>query len=120
MKYLGDLEKCDQQFVETCSTKNVGDLEKCCRRFGENCSAKMLEIWRNVVGDLEKTVWQKTLEIWRNVVGIVMAISYWSLLRSSLELGDRKWRLNHNGDKLWRPKLYSSWSGEYISGAFQG
>ena len=30
--------------------------------------------------------------------GVFMAISYWSLLRSSLELGDRKWRLNHNGE----------------------
>ena len=52
------------------------------------------------VGDLEKRG------------GAVMAISYWSSLRSSLELGDCKWTLNHNGEKngdnLWRPKLYSS------------
>ena len=68
-----------------------GDLEKPVRR-------NMLEIWRNVVGDLEKPVRRNTLEIWRNVFGVVMAISYWSSLWSSLELGDRKWRLNHNGE----------------------
>ena len=27
-----------------------------------------------------------------------MVISYWSSLRSSLELGDHKWRLNRNGE----------------------
>ena len=59
--------------------KYVGDLEKPGRRFGETCSAKY-------VGDLEKHG------------GAVMAISYWSSLRSSLELGDRNWRLNHNGE----------------------
>ena len=32
--------------------------------------------------------------------GAVMAISYWSLLRSSLELDYRKWRLNRNGEKM--------------------
>ena len=48
---------------------------------GETCLAKY-------VGDLEKHG------------GAIMAISYWSLLRSSLELGDRKWRLNHNGEKM--------------------
>ena len=32
--------------------------------------------------------------------GAVMAISYWSSLRSSLELGYRKWRLNRNGEKM--------------------
>ena len=42
----------------------------------------------------------KTLEIWRIVVGVVMAISYWSSLWSSVELGDHKWRLNHNGEKV--------------------
>ena len=85
--------------------KYLGDSEKRGRRFGENCSAKY-------VGDLEKRG------------GVFMAISCWSSLWSSLELGDRKWRLNHNGenngDKLWRPTIYSSWSGEYISRAFQG
>ena len=30
--------------------------------------------------------------------GAFMAISYWSSLRSSLELGDRKWGLNRNGE----------------------
>ena len=59
--------------------ENVGDLEKRDGRFGETCSAK-------------------TLEIWRNVVSAVMAISYWSLLSSSLELGDHKSRLNHHGE----------------------
>ena len=58
------------------------------------------------------------------MVGAVMVILYWSLLWSSLELGDRKWRLNHNGEIMETnygdKKLYSSWSGEYISGAFQG
>ena len=54
----------------------------------------MLEIWRNAVECL-----------WRSHVGdmekrgrAVMAITYWSSLRSSLELGNRKWRLNHNGE----------------------
>ena len=69
----------------------VGDLEKLVWR-------NMLEIWRNVVGDLEKPVRRNTLEIWRNVVGDFMEITYWSSLRSSLELGDRKWRLNRNGE----------------------
>ena len=31
--------------------------------------------------------------------GVFMVITYWSTLRSSLELGDRKWRLNRNGDQ---------------------
>ena len=30
--------------------------------------------------------------------GTFMEISYWSLLRSSLELDDCKWRLNSNGE----------------------
>ena len=70
-------------------------------------------------GDLEKHVWRNTLVIWRKRVrrfgetrsakyvgdlekrgGVVMAISYWSSLRSSLELGDRKWRLKRNGEKM--------------------
>ena len=34
------------------------------------------------------------------MVGVVMAISYWSSLWSSIELGDRKWGLNHNGEKV--------------------
>ena len=61
--------------------KYVGDLEKRGRRFGETCSAKY-------IGDLEKRG------------GAVMAISYWSSLRSSLELGNHKWRLNRNGEKM--------------------
>ena len=51
-------------------------------------------------GNLEKTCSAKTLEIWRNVVGAVMAISDWSSLWRSVELGDRKWRLNRNGEKM--------------------
>jgi len=86
---FGDLEKH--------VAKYVGDLEKTCsaiwrkrvRRFGEN-----------VFSDLEKTcsaTWRK--HVWRlgeNVFGAIMAISYWS----SIELGDRKRRLNHNGEKV--------------------
>ena len=30
--------------------------------------------------------------------GAFMEITYWRPLRSSLELGDRKWRLNRNGE----------------------
>ena len=59
--------------------KYLGDLEKSGQRFGETYSAKY-------VGDLEKRG------------RAVMAISYWSSLRSTLELDDRKWRLNHNGE----------------------
>ena len=54
----------------------------------------MLEIWRNAAECL-----------WRSHVGdieksdeAVMVISYWSLLRSSIELDDHKWRLNRNGE----------------------
>ena len=43
-------------------------------------------LWRSHVGDMEKHG------------GAVMAILYWSSLRSSLELDDRKWRLNSNGE----------------------
>ena len=49
---------------------------------------------------LAKTCSAITLEIWRNVVGAVMAILNWSSLWSSIELGDRKWGLNHNGEKV--------------------
>ena len=51
-----------------------------------------------MVGDLEKPVRRNMLENWRNMVREFMEITYWSSLRSSLELGDRKWRLNHNGE----------------------
>ena len=82
-----------------------GDLEK------NHSVIWRKRVWRfgeNVFGDLEKTcsvILEKTrsakmLEIWRNVVGAVMAISYWSSLWSSVELGDHKWRLNHNGEKV--------------------
>jgi len=74
-----------------------------------------LEIWSKVFGDLEKTYlaifgenvsafWRNrsaiTLEVWRNMVGAVMSISYWRSLWSSIELGDRKWGLNHNAEKV--------------------
>ena len=42
--------------------------------------------WQSHVGDMEKCG------------GAFMAISYWSSLRSRLVLGDRKWRLNRNGE----------------------
>ena len=58
------------------------------------------------------------------MVDAVMAISYWSSLWSSLELGDRKWRLNHNGEIMetsYGDQNFIQYkSGEYISGAFQG
>ena len=50
--------------------------------------------------DLEKICSAITLEIWRNMVSAVMAISNWCSLWSSIELGDRKWGLNHNGEKM--------------------
>ena len=43
-------------------------------------------LWRSHVGDMEKHGRAFTV------------ISYWSLLRSSIELGDRRWRLNRNGE----------------------
>ena len=80
-------------------------MEKLFGDFGENGSVIMLEIWRNVVG-------------------AVMAITYWSSLRSSMELGDREWTLNHNRDKMETSygdqNFIQHKSGEYISGAFQG
>ena len=47
------------------------------------CAARQLAKY---LGDMEKHG------------GAFMEITYWSLLRSSLELGDRKWRLNRNGE----------------------
>ena len=65
-------------------------------RFGEKCSA----IWRNLfgenVGELEKCGRRFGELVWRNT----LAISYWSSLWSSVELGGRKWRLNRNGEKV--------------------
>ena len=55
------------------------------RRYGETWRSVL---WRSHVGDMEKRD------------GVVMAISYWSSLRSILELSDRKWRLNRNGEKM--------------------
>ena len=68
------------------------------QRYGETRRSvygdHMLEIWRNMAEQL-----------WRSHVGDIekhgraaMAITCWSSLRSSLELGDHKWRLNHNGE----------------------
>ena len=34
------------------------------------------------------------------MVGAVMAILFWSSSWSGVELGDRKWGLNHNGEKV--------------------
>ena len=77
--------------------------------FGDDLEKTGSAIWRkhvrrrfgeNVFGDLEKTCSAKMLEIWRNMVGAVMAILNWSLLWSSIELGDHKWGLNHNGEKV--------------------
>ena len=85
MKYLGDLEQSVRQFGETCLTKYVGDLEKTClaiwrkcvRRFGENAFGEN-------VGDLEKRGRR----------------SYGDFILVFVKLGDRKWRLNHNGEKI--------------------
>ena len=69
-------------------------------RFGAKCSA----IWRNMFGYLEKTcsaIWRKHVRrLGENVFGAIMAILYWSSLWSSIELGDHKWGLNHNGEKV--------------------
>ena len=74
------------------------------RRFGENLFG---DFWQKCVGHLEKSFGDIgenrsaiTLEIWRNMVGVVMYISYWSSLWSSIELGDLKSGLNHNGEKV--------------------
>jgi len=54
----------------------------------------ILEIWRN----LAEHLWQSHIGDMEKRGGAFMEISYWSSLRSSLELGDRNWRLNHNGE----------------------
>ena len=84
--------------------KYLGDLEQSVWRFGEDLFG---DFWQKCVGDLEKSFGDIgenrsaiTLEIWRNVVGAVMSISYWSSLWSSIELGDHKWGLNHNAEKV--------------------
>ena len=68
------------------------------RRYGETrwsvYGDHMLEIWRNMAGCL----WRSHVGDMEKCGGAFMVISYWSLLRSSLELGDHKWRLNHNGE----------------------
>ena len=104
-KYIGDLEKtCSviwRKHVQRLGENMFYDLEKTCsttwrkrvRQFGEN-----------VFGDLEKTcstIWRKRVRRpGENVFDAIMAISYWSSLWSSIELDDRKWRLNHNGEKV--------------------
>ena len=75
---FGDLEK---TYLVIFGKKCVGDLEKSFGDIGENGSAI-------------------TLEFWRNGVGVVMAILYWSSQWSSMQLGDHKWRLDHNGEKV--------------------
>ena len=67
-----------------------------CWHFGEIIQRH----WREPFGDIGENRSAITLEIWRNMVGAVMAISYWSSLWSSIELGDRKWGLNHNAEKV--------------------
>ena len=54
----------------------------------------MSEIWRNTT----ECLWRSHIGDMEKRGGIFMVISYWSSLRSSLELGDHKWRLNHNGE----------------------
>ena len=128
MKYLGDLEQSVRRFGENVWRNMLVIWRRRVRRFGENLFGNF---WRKCVDDLEKSFGDIgenrsaiTLEIWRNVVGAVMAISYWSSLWSSIELGDRKWGLNHNGEKVETSygdqNFIQHKSGEYISRAFQG
>ena len=92
---FGGLEKTCGEIHWQFGGNVFGDLENTYSAiFSENLSA----FWRNRSAILEKTCSANTLEIWRIMVGVVMAISYWSSLWSSLELSDRKWRLNHNGE----------------------
>ena len=54
-----------------------------------------------------------------------MEIPYWSSLRSSLEIDDRKWRLNRNGEIMEmnygdQNFIHHGVEIEYISRAFQG
>ena len=82
-KVFGDLERKCSAIWRNLFGENVGDLEKFGRRFGETYSAKSWSaIWRTC-----------SAKSWS-------AISYWSSLWSSMELGDHKWRLNHNGEKV--------------------
>ena len=68
----------------------LGDLEE---TFSEIWRKHVRRFGENVFGDIR-------FAIWRNVIGAVMAISYWSSSWSSVELDDRKRRLNHNGKKV--------------------
>ena len=93
---LGDLEK-TYSVIWRNRLRRVrkivfGDLEKSCSTIWRNHVRRFGEIVRQfgeiVFGDLEKTLF-----------GTVMVITYWSSSCSSIELGDRKWMLNHNRDK---------------------
>ena len=79
-----------------------GVLEKPCSAILEKMCSEIFEktcwaTWRNRVRRFGETVRRKH---WRNVVGAVMVTLYWSSLWRSIELGDRKWRLNHNREKV--------------------
>ena len=99
-----------------------GDLEETCSAILEKSCSAILEESCSAI--LEKSCSVITLEIWRNVVGAVMAITYWSSVRSSIELSDREWMLNHNRDKMetsYGDQNFIHYkSGDYISGVFQG
>ena len=59
-----------------------------------NGQQNISKIWRNMV----EYLWRSHVGDMERRGGAFMAIPYWSSLRSSLELGDRNWRLNHNGE----------------------
>ena len=98
-----------------------GDLEKSCSAILEKPCLAILE--KSCSAILEKSCSAITLEIWRNMVGTVMAITYWSSIRSSIELGDREWMLNHNRDKMetsYGDQNFTKYKiGEYISGVLE-
>ena len=101
---FGDLEK----------TYSVIFSEKICRRFGEIVRRFWRKPFGDNFGDLEKTYLAKS---WSLIFVLEIGMEYCSARRPYMEI-KTQWR--KNGDKLWRPKLYSSQSREYISGAFQG
>jgi len=83
-----------------------GVLEKSCSAFWRN-RLVILEIWRTlfgeiVVGDLEKSC----SAFWR-IRSVILEIVMEYRNASVTVRGDRKLK-GKNGDKLWRPKLYSS------------
>ena len=94
-------------------------LRKSFGDFGENRSAILEKIvrrfWRKPFGDFGENRLVLALEIWRNLFGEIVVsdleksfgdfgencsvISYWRSLWSIAMLGDRTWRLKHNGEK---------------------